>query len=91
MIHRRTGSVLINVTCPNNVIMYQQNMGGVDRGDQHRLMGAGFANVSHFKKWYKKAFLGICDFSLLNAFSAWNLAANSDDTESRRHARKKHY
>ena len=63
---RRTGANLINVTCPNDIIMYQKNMGGVDRGDQHRVMGAGFANVSHFKKWYKKAFLGVYDFGLLN-------------------------
>ena len=40
-------------------------MGGVDKGDQHRVMGASFANVSHFKKWYKKAFMGIADFSFL--------------------------
>jgi len=49
-------------------------MGGVDRGDQHRVMGAGFSNVAHFKKWYKKAYLGITDFSMLNIFSAWNLS-----------------
>ncbi len=54
-------------------------MGGVDRGDQHRVMGAGFANVSHFKKWYKKAFLGVCDFGLLNAFTAWNLSVDSNE------------
>ena len=78
-VQRRTGSKLINVKCPNDIIMYQKNMGGVDRGDQHRVMGAGFANVSHFKKWYKKAFLGICDFALLNAFTAWNLSATSNE------------
>ena len=50
-VQRRTGSKLINVKCPNDIIMYQKNIGGVDRGDQHRVMGAGFANVSHFKKW----------------------------------------
>ena len=54
-------------------------MGGVDRGDQHRVMGAGFANVSHFKKWYKKAFLGVCDFALLNAFTAWNLSVTKEN------------
>ena len=49
-------------------------MDGVDRGDQHRVMGAGFANVAHFKKWYKKTFMGIADFSFLQAFTAWNLS-----------------
>ena len=33
IIHMRVGAALIPVTCPNDVIMYQQNMGGVDRGD----------------------------------------------------------
>ena len=80
---RRTGPNLITVTCPNDIIMYQQNMDGVDRGDQHRVMGAGFANVAHFKKWYKKAFLGVCDFSFLQAFTAWNLATNSEDRNRR--------
>ena len=37
-------------------------MGGVDRGDQDRVIGAGFANVAHFKKWFKNAFFDIADF-----------------------------
>ena len=51
-------------------------MGGVDRGDQHRMVGADFANVSHYKKWFKKAFFGIADFCLLQAFTAWNLSVD---------------
>ena len=51
---RRTGPNLITVTRPNDITMYQQNMDGADRGDQHRVMGAGFPNVAHFKKWYKR-------------------------------------
>lgn len=35
---RITGNSLIEVTCPNDVIVYQQNMDGVDRS-------ARFANV----------------------------------------------
>ena len=69
-VQRRSGRDIITVKCPNDVIEYQNNMDGVDRGDQHRMMGAGFANVAHFKKWYKKAFMGIADFSLLQAFTA---------------------
>ena len=53
-VQRRIGSNIIEVDCPNDIILYQQNMGGVDRGDQHCTVGAGFANVSHLKKWYKK-------------------------------------
>ena len=73
-VSRRVGSEKIKVPCPNDIIQYQKYMGGVDKGDQHRVMGAGFANVAHLKKWYKKVFLGISDFSFLQAFSAWNLS-----------------
>ena len=82
-VERQSGQEIIKVKCPNDVIQYQKGMGGVDRGDQHRTVGAGFANVAHFKKWYKKAFLGIADFSLLQAFSAWNLAVESTERERR--------
>ena len=34
-VKRRTGPNIITVTCPNDIKMYQQNMDGVDRGDQH--------------------------------------------------------
>ena len=73
-ITRRQGEKLIEVECPNDIVLYQKNMGGVDRGDQHRMVGEGFANVAHFKKWYKKTFLVIADFCLLQAFTAWNLS-----------------
>ena len=76
ILKRRTGNKVIEVTCPSDIVRYQKFMVGVDRGDQHRVMGAGFANVSHFKKWYKKAFLGIADFSMLNVFAAWNLSVD---------------
>ena len=80
---RRVGANIVNVKCPADIVQYQQNMGGVDQGDQHRVMGAGFANVAHFKKWYKKAFMGIADFCLLNAFSAWNLAVDKEQANNR--------
>ena len=69
-VQRRTGQHKVDVTVPNDIRLYQMEMDGVDRGDQHRVMGAGFANVSHFKKWYKKVSLGIADFNFLNAFAA---------------------
>ena len=49
-IQERDGATLIDVTRPNDIVMYQQYMGGFDHGDQHRVIGAGFANVAHFKK-----------------------------------------
>ena len=81
-VQRRVGREKTDVRCPNDIIEYQKHMGGVDRGDQHRVVGAGFANVAHFKKWYKKAFLGICDFSLLQAFTVWNIGANEVRTKT---------
>ena len=89
IIQRRVGSKIIDVVCPNDIILYQQGMGGVDRGDQHRVVGAGFANVAHFKKWYKKAFFGIADFCLLQAFTAWNLSIDASDRRSSESRRKK--
>ena len=68
-ITRGVRSDLIDVRCPSDIVEYQNYMDGVDRGDQHRVMGAGFANVAHFKKWYKKVFMGIADFSFLQAFA----------------------
>ena len=82
-ITRRVGSDLIDVRCPSDIVEYQHNMDGVDRGDQHRVMGAGFANVAHFKKWYKKVFMGIADFSFLQAFAAWNLSVQEMTDKSR--------
>ena len=81
-ISRRVGANIVNVKYPSDIIQYQHNMGGVDRGDQ-QVMGAGFANVAHFKKWYKKAFMGIADFCLLNAFSAWNLSVDAQQADNR--------
>ena len=81
-VERRVGSEKIEVSCPNDIIEYQKYMGGVDRGDQHRVVGAGFANVAHFKKWYKKAFLGICDFSLLQSFTVWNMGVKSNNNNN---------
>ena len=51
IVTRRVGATVVNVKCPADIVQYQQGMGGVDRGNQHRVMGAGFANVAHFKKW----------------------------------------
>ena len=36
----RTGATIMYVQCPNDGIIYQQNINGVDCGDQHRVVGA---------------------------------------------------
>ena len=55
---------------------YKENVDGVGRGDQHRTVGSGFANVAHFQKYYKKYFLGISYISLLQAFTTCNMSVD---------------
>jgi Transposase IS4 len=74
-VHHRVGSQRPDVPCPSCLMRYQRTMFGVDKGDQMRVHGGGFAAKAHYKKWYKKQFLAIIDCMLLNAFVAWNMAA----------------
>jgi len=60
-------------------------MFGVDKGDQMRLHGGGFARKAHFQKWYKRSFMAIMDFILLNSLIAWNMAV---EEESQLHRQK---
>ena len=48
VVQRRNGANIIDTACSNNIVLYQQNMGGVDRGDHHRMIGTGFSNVASF-------------------------------------------
>ena len=73
-VNRQIGSKKIEFNCPNILKMYQQTMGAIDRGDQMRVQGGGFATHVHFKKWYKRTYLAILDCMLLNAYIAWNLS-----------------
>ena len=52
-------------------------MDRVDRGDQHITIGVSLTNVTNFQKWYKRDFLGISDFSLLQAFTACNMSVDA--------------
>ena len=74
-IERRISSEKKSFTTEACVRRYQENMGGVDRGDQMRERGAGFCRKAHFKKWYKKSFFAILDFMLLNSHIAWEMAS----------------
>ena len=58
-------------------------MGGVDLRYHHRVVGVSFSNVAHFKKWRKKVFLGICDFSFPQKITAWNLSVDEIDRTRR--------
>jgi len=59
-------------------------MFGVDKGDQIRMHGGGFARKAHFKKWYKKAFFAVADCMLLNSLIAWNLSCSHPTRNQRR-------
>ena len=47
---RTCGSKEIDIPASCDQKSYHEHMVGVDRGDQHPMMGGDFSNVSHFKK-----------------------------------------
>ncbi len=49
-------------------------MGYVDLIDFDKKIGGLLTEKSHFKKWYKKVYLGIMDFMLVNSHVAWNMS-----------------
>ena len=65
-VKRQVGAEKKQFDCPSALRHYQENMGGVDKGDQVRGHFGGFAAQSHFKKWYKKTLMAILDCMLLN-------------------------
>ena len=56
-VNRRSGLNVLALTMDKWLEAYQQRMDGVDKSNQYRERGAGFASKAHCKKWYKKAFL----------------------------------
>ena len=42
------------------ISFYINKMVGIDQGDQHHTVGAGFANVSHLKKMVLESIFGHC-------------------------------
>jgi Transposase IS4 len=74
-VHRQVGSTKKKYTCPFVVTKYQKNMIGVDKSDQMRAAGGGFAAKAHYQKWYKRVYFAILDMMTLNSLIAWNLAA----------------
>ena len=70
-VQRQKGRDLLSFPCPSVIRLYQKTMFGVDKGDQIRAHGGGFAKKAHYKKWYKKGFFAILDCMLLNAWIAW--------------------
>jgi hypothetical protein len=53
VLRRQKDGTLVSVLCPEAIIMYNQSMGGVDRGDQFR----GYLNCKvKSRKFYKYIF-----------------------------------
>ncbi len=50
-------------------------MGFIELVDFDEKFGGSFIDNSHFKKWYKKGFLEVLDFMLVNSCVAWNMSA----------------
>ena len=82
-----TGSVLrrqrdrsrTSVPCPEAVISYNSNMGGVDRGDQLR----GYYNCrTKSRKFYKYIYF-LLDVSITNAFILWKNFGSATGIPSR--------
>ena len=82
-VKRRVGSKRIDVDCPEVVVKYQKNMGGIDKIDQKRAAG-GFSLKAHYKKWHKRVYFSILDIMLCNAHVVWNESAQPEHRLNRR-------
>ncbi len=75
-VRHTVGGKQILVDCYVSVKDYGEFVGGVDCVDQQIKCAGGFAHCAHFKKWYKRIFLGILDFMMTNGICGWNLYAS---------------
>ena len=66
---RRSGSNVLQLAVDKSLKAYQEGMDGVDRSDQYRECGSGFASKAHYKV-LQEVFFAILDFMVLNAFFA---------------------
>ncbi len=66
---QQCGSEMVLFTCPKAQHAYNEYIGYVDLVDFDMKIGGSFTHESCFKKWYKKGFLGILDFILVNVMS----------------------
>ena len=86
-VSRQQGRRKLDYPCPTVMTKYHREMGGVDKADQHRAAGGGFALKAHYKKWYKKGYFALLDCMLLNAWLGWNISCQQipNRWELRRH------
>ena len=65
VLRRQRNGTRISVPCPESIISYNSNMGGVDRGDQLR----GYYNCrTKSRKFYRYIYFFLFDVSITNAF-----------------------
>ena len=83
---RWEGNRIVQLSVPSDYNQYSSKMFGVDKGDQARVHFGGFANRSHFHKWYIKVYMAILDCALLNANNAWNMSC--DLIQGRKHLKR---
>eukprot|EP00957_Ditylum_brightwellii_P185978 14159251-Ditylum_brightwellii.AAC.1 len=56
-IQQQTGWEVQSVECPNDIYNYQDGMGNVDKGNQHRALGAAFVMLHTSRSGTKKDIL----------------------------------
>jgi Transposase IS4 len=56
-VHRQVGSKKMVFPCPYILVRYQKTMLGVDKNDEMRAAGGGFALKAHYQKWYQASVL----------------------------------
>jgi len=61
---------------PECLIEYRRYIERNESTERNRAIIGGWLKKTHFRKWYKRAFFGICDIMLHNAFVAWNISSN---------------
>jgi Transposase IS4 len=89
-VHRQVGSKKMKFPCPFILVRYQKTMQGVDKNDQMRAAGGGFALKAHYQKWYKRAYFAILDMMTLNALIAWNISVQTSTRRNNRVPLKRH-
>jgi Transposase IS4 len=90
-VKRFVGPIRMTIPCPRGMIRYQDTMYAVDKGDQKRAHFGGFSVKAHFKKWYKKQFLGILDCMLMNGHVGWNMSAEEKKSRGRNELKRHEY
>ncbi len=69
-----SGRNKISLACPEALQAYNKCMGYVDLVNFDKKIGGTFTGKCSFKKLYKKGYLGITDFMLVNGCVAWNMS-----------------